>query len=468
MSAVTSAQKVIPLPSNQNSFQKAIQLYEKGSIAEAIQLYNEILQKEPHNKSVWLNLGTAYRQIGHHEAAAACAKRVLEHEPDNTSALTNYGNCLTDLDQKEEALQVHAKAAQLRPEDFLVQRNYAVALREFGMFEEALKHFQIAQKLRPDDSMNAWEIAITLLHLGEFKKGWDAFEIRWKHPHMKERNYPVPRWNGEDLKGKTILIYEEQGFGDTILCSRYIPLIKAQGAQVILECKEPLHRLFSFVPGIDCLTRPEQTDVAFDYHVLMMSLPGIFGTDLETIPAPAPFLVPSALPPKAAQLLNMGADRLKVGIVWSGSVTFANNRRRAVEAQRFLSLARVPGVQLYSLQKGPREKDLDGAGAGSLVLDLCPYLGDFADTAAILKKLDLIIMTDSAVAHLAGSLGVPVWNLLCYTPYWLYLSERQDCPWYSSMRLFRQPTPGDWDSVFETVANELEKISAEKRKPEGK
>ena len=165
------------------------------------------------------------------------------------------------------------------------------------------------------------------------------------------------------------------------------------------------------------------------------------------------------MPPRVSHLLALGQKRLKVGIIWSGNVAFFNNRKRAVDVTRFLPLAEIPGVQLYSLQKGPRENDLAACGADELILKLGPELNDFSETAAVLKQLDLVIMTDSSVAHLAGSLGVPVWNLLSRSAYWLYLTEREDSPWYPSMHLFRQPKAGDWDSVFNKVKSALEKAA---------
>ena len=200
-----------------------------------------------------------------------------------------------------------------------------------------------------------------------------------------------------------------------------------------------------------------KTDEPFDYQISVMSLPGVFGTTLQNIPLITKLSIAPVIPLNSKKILDAAGEKLKVGIVWSGSVTFKGNRKRAVSIDRFIPLTSIPGVQFYSLQKGPCEKDLYEAGADSLIWDLSPDLNDFTDTAAILEELDLVIMTDSSVAHLAGSLNCPIWNLLNYKPYWLYLNHREDCPWYPSMRLFRQNEPGNWDSVFKKVAAELEK-----------
>ena len=190
---------------------------------------------------------------------------------------------------------------------------------------------------------------------------------------------------------------------------------------------------------------------------------GLFGTEMDSIPSLPALYIPEAPPPEAQRLLDLGKDDFKVGIVWSGSPTYASNYKRATSFARFLPLASIPGVQLYSLQKGPAEQELVDAGAQGIVLELGPHMRDFADTAAALKQLDLVIMTDSSVAHLAGAITCPVWNLLCNGSYWVYFTEREDCPWYPSMRLFRQQQPGDWDSVFKKVTAELQKAIALKR-----
>lgn len=465
---MSSSPATLPHPktsAQEDGFKAAVALYESGKHAEAADAFRAILKKSPTHNGAWLNLGTALRKMGHHEASLAATTRALELKPDDAGTLTNLGNCLVDLDRLGEALALHEKAMALKPGDFLVRRNYTIALREAGMFQKALPIFEDLLKQKPDDISLGWEKALTHLYLADYKKGWDAFEIRWKLPGMNERvSSKAKKWKGEDLAGKTLLIYEEQGFGDSILCSRYIPLIAARGGKVIMECKKPLHHLFATLPGIVQIGETGQIMSGFDYHIPMMSLPGVFGTDLTNVPPPAPYKTITAPPPEAAKLLALGKGRLKVGIVWSGSTTFANNRKRAVSAERFLPLAAVPGVQLYSLQKGPCEPELKACGGDGLVYELGPHLNDFTETASTLKQLDLVIMTDSAVAHLAGSLGVPVWNLLCYRPYWLYLSDREDCPWYPSMKLFRQSKAGDWDSVFENVKIELGKLAKSTRK----
>ncbi len=444
-------------------FRRGVTLYEQGKYAEAAQVYRAILAQQSKDISAWLNLGTALRKAGQYETALSTSRRAVELAPDNPGCLTNLGNIYSDLDMKEECLQAHATALRAAPEDPLVLNNYACALRDFGFCEEALVLFDRALARKPDNPDILWERATALLRLGNYIRGWDAFEIRWKQVGMQPRFYKsAPCWNGEDIRGKTVLVYEEQGFGDSILSSRYLPLIAAQGGRVVLECKKPLHRLFSRILGVVKIAEPGAVSAGFDYHVPMMGLPRIFKTDFGNIPRPAPLFMAPEIPKPIQELLDRGRGRVKIGIVWSGSVTFANNRRRAVSLKQFLPLAGIKGVELYSLQKGPCEDEIEACGAQHLVHNLGPHLNDFADTAAVIKKLDMIVMTDSSVAHLAGSLGVPVWNLLCTRSYWLYLQNRRETPWYPSMRLFRQDRPGDWNGVFETVAKELARVITRK------
>ncbi|HYD18827.1 MAG TPA: tetratricopeptide repeat protein [Patescibacteria group bacterium] len=444
-------------------FKEVVKLHEQGKLDEAALGYRRILLVNPKDAPSWLNLGTLLRTQNKFEAALACTQRALELSPENASAWTNYGNALMSLDRHEESLAAHEKAVALSPDTFLLRSNFAIALREAGESERSVEQFNIAAKMKPEDSQIQWERAMTYLDMADFKRGWESFEIRWELGQLKQRGYQEPQWAGEDLTGKTIVLHEEQGFGDTIIAARYIPLVKARGGRVILQCNKALHRLFANI-GADRIIDFGDVGEKVDYQVPMMSLPGIFKTDFDNMPPPAN-LTPAPLLPGPAHLLKNGDGRLKVGIVWSGSVTFARNAKRAVSVERFLPFAQIPGVQLYSLQKGPCEPELAKAGGQGLVLEMGPLVDDFADTAAVINELDLVIMTDSSVAHLTGSLGKPIWNLLCYRPYWLYTTrfpKKDACAWYPSMRYFRQEKPGDWDQVFRDAHAALTELAKQK------
>jgi tetratricopeptide (TPR) repeat protein len=451
-------------------FAQARALEGQGRLQEAVQAYRAMVMSDPRDASAWFQLGRLLMNTQRLNAAAACYKRALEISPEDASAYTASGLCLQALDRQEESLAMHEKACRLAPTSVNGLWYYAGALRENNRHEESLKYYDAVLALEPDNDDARWERSLAYLDAGRFADAWEHYELRWKQKTGVNRPFAQPRWTGEDFKGKTLFIYEEQGFGDSMLCSRYFPLVKARGGRIMFECHKNLHRLMSAVPGIDLLTEQgssrEQFGVPpepFDLQAPLMSLPGIFKTDLSSIPPTVPLFAAPAIPPEAAALLELGKDRFKVGIVWSGRTDFPRNHMRAATAERFLSFAEVPGVQLYSLQKGPPERQLGEIGGRSLVWDLGPHLQDFADTAAVLKQLDLVIMTDSSVAHLAGTMGRPIWNLLNYRPYWLYMTDRADCPWYPSMRLFRQRVKGDWDAVFREAAAALQKAVALKQ-----
>ena len=255
------------------------------------------------------------------------------------------------------------------------------------------------------------------------------------------------------------LAWPEQGFGDAILSVRFLPALRARVRRVALGCKPELLRLFSGLAGVDELVAIGAAAPSHAAHVPFMSLPGMAMKSFADLPPPAKLHVPPEARARLAPLVATAGNRLKVGIIWSGSVTFKGNAQRATPLERFLPFAEVPGVQLFSLQKGPRAEELAQSGARNYIVDLGRHLDDFADTAAAVEQLDLVLMTDSSVAHLAGSLGRPVWNLLPFMPYWLYLDGRSDTPWYPSMRLFRQKAPGAWDGVFAEARHALEELS---------
>ncbi len=433
-----------------------------GNVAGTPPLAEALVAARPDDARAWTMLGVSLRATGHPAAAVPAYRRALALSPEAGGVLSNLGNALKDLGRLDEAVAAHYRAVQVDARNPTTWQNLGVALRERGDLKDALAAFQHVLNLAPDHVTAHTDRAQIHLMLGDFAEGWAEFEWRWKLPELKPPAYRQPRWTGADMPEATILLWPEQGFGDTILGARYAPLVKERVGQVILGCRPELKKLFETIPGVDKAMAVGEKLPEFDVHCPLLSLPGLFNTDLETIPPPTEFLVEEERRARLAPVFAPYGDKLKVGIVWSGSITFKSNHTRSASLDRFLSFAEVPGVQLFSLQKGPRAPDLDQLRARSFIVDLAPHLGDFADTTAALDELDLVIMTDSSVAHLAGSRGRPIWNLLAYVPYWLYLRERDDTPWYPSMRLFRQPKPGDWDSVFRDAKTALSDLATER------
>nr|WP_235913801.1 tetratricopeptide repeat protein [Pseudoroseomonas coralli] len=370
---------------------------------------------------------------------------------------TNLGNALTLLRQHETALACHAHALALAPGNGGHRYNHGISLAEAGRHAEAVQAFTAALARQPGHDMARWDRGRSLLHLGRLAEGWADYEVRLENGLVAPRPLPGRRWAGQAFHGQRLLVVSEQGFGDTIWACRYAPLVKARGGRVLLECQPELAPLLSRLDGVDEVVPLGAAPPAADWHIHQCSLPALFTPDAAAIP-PLP-----ALPPEPARLARLGAaitaDALRVGIVWSGSTTFRRNRERAQPLSRFRLAFEQPGVQLYSLQMGPPQAELaqlDGHG----IIDLAPMLNDFADTAAAVAQLDLVIMTDSAVAHLAGALGRPVWVLLGRNAHWLWSGQGQGSPWYPSLRLFRPRAEEDWDHVFDTAAAALMALAA--------
>lgn len=405
------------------------------------------VNQNPDDAAAWCNLGVLARRQQHFGAAQACLKRALALSPDNPRFLTNLGNVFKDCGEVEQALNCQRRALVQLPDDVLVRFNYVLALRDARECDEAIVELDRLLKQSPGNAIYRWERALLNLYRGHFAEAWIDYEARWETGDLPALAFACPRWRGEALGAKNLLLVAEQGYGDTILAARFIALIQKQhpDCRISLLCKPELHRVFA---GLGVTLLKQGASSGFDVYCPLMSLPGVFHIDDSCVPPPVCLTVPEEARAKWHWLKADKPGKLKVGIVWSGSITFRDNVRRSAELTRFLALAANPAVQLYSFQKGPHQQDLHTQGAGPLVIDLAGALNDFSDTAAAVEQMDVIIMTDSALAHLAGSLNKPVINLLQYKPYWLYATDERMQAWYPTMQSIRQETAGDWDGVF--------------------
>ncbi len=412
------------------------------------------LLADPGDGGAWSTLGVLMRRSGKLNEAIACHRRALEHAPENGSIWTNLGNALTEAGRLVEAVAAQEEARRRDPNNLSVLFNSVVGLRQAGRFAEALAMIDRAMAAAPDLSLR-WERALTRLQIGDYVHGFHDYEARRFLSSYNGRTASLPAWDGKALDGRAVFLTSEQGIGDALLMARYLPLVKACGGRVLYEGHAELRRVLS-ASDIDEY-RNWGSPVSGDVEASQMDLPRLFDTTLATIPPPVRLTVPEEARRKASRLLGAPEPgTVRVGIVWSGRVTFADNARRATSLTPFLRFAEVPGVRLYSLQKGPPEAELAEMGpAQRLVVPLGPHLEDFADTAAMVEQLDLVIMTDSSVAHLAGALGRPVWNLVQYVPYWIYGFTGEWTPWYPSMRLFRQGVDLDWRPVFDRAVEAL-------------
>ena len=430
---------------------------------ELIALAERVVAAAPGNAEAWNLLGVGLRHVGRVRAAIAAHRRALDLAAGNVTAMVNLGTCANELGAPAQAVAWYREVVARDP-SAIAWTHLGAALHAAGDAAAALPAFDAALALDPAYARAHVERAHALLRLERFEEGWRAFEWRWRLPPGDRPALPdfaSPRWDGGPLDGP-LLVWPEQGFGDTILCARFLAALRGRVPRVILACKPELWRLFQGLEGVDDLVPVSAKPPPHAAHVPMMSLPGLTMRAGVAPPPPARLSVPAEARARLAGLIAPGrGGGIDIGIVWSGSVTFKANASRATALDRFLALAAIPGIRLFSLQKGPPAAELDTPGPRSLIVDLGRHCADFADTAAAIELLDLVIMTDSSVAHLAGSLDRPIWNLLPADPYWLYgPSGARTTPWYGSMRIFRQARPGDWDGVFAEAVAALEKTTS--------
>jgi len=433
-------------------------LRDSGDTAAAYDELARVAAEQPNRPEPQLNLALVLSDLQRYAEAARVCHRALALNPRYAGALNLLGHCLRQLGHLEDAVACYRRAVALVPELADAHAGLGHALIAQGWLGEAIISFDQALSLDPDHLQAHLGRAYVHLVSGRWAPGLEDYRWRWRAREAKPRHLPMAEWDGQDLSGKSILLWAEQGFGDTLLASRFVPLVKAQGATVILECQSALRRLFERLPGIDHFADPHEGPPPVDYHAPLMELPRLFGAYPSTVP-PAPDLRPdTAAASKFETLLEPVGDRITVGIAWAGNPKFPGDAQRSVKPERFLPLALDPKVQLVSLQVDASEASLSELSPVRPILNAAPLITDFADTAALIDRLDLVITVDSAVGHLAGTLGRPSWLLITFSPYWVWLLDREDTPWYPSMRLFRQTKPGDWDGVFKRVVEELQRF----------
>ncbi|MDP7097765.1 MAG: tetratricopeptide repeat protein [Rhodospirillales bacterium] len=406
------------------------------------------------------HLGQVLHEGGSPDEALDCFRRAVELNPEFLEAHCGLGNLLYEQGQERAAQAAYRRALDLAPERAEIHGNMGVVLHETARFDAALESFARALTLHPNDAEVRRNRAQTLLLTGRLTEGWKEYEWRWRTRYFEPlvRDFGRPAWDGSEAAGKRILIHAEQGYGDTIQFIRYAPMVAAKGGCVIVESPPRLEKLIESMPAVEVVVARGEEPPPFDLHVPLLSLPKLFATTLQTIPAEVPYLIPAAAAAGKWRKRMARSARARVGLAWQGDPRYPNDRRRSPGLEPFLPLFETPGVDFYSVQTGPGMEALGQHRLGGMVEDLGPELGDFADTAAAFVNLDLLITSDTAVPHLAGALGKPVWLALPYVPDWRWLMEGEKSPWYPTMRLFRQTSPGDWDGVFDRVARALLEI----------
>jgi len=432
---------------------------------EAVECAREAVKLDPNSADLHNNLGVALAACDRPQEAETEYREALRLNPKLVSAHSNLGNTLRALDRVDEAEQSLREAIRLKPDYAEAHNNLGIVLVQMGRSKEAMTHYEEAIRIRPDYPEARLNRSLSWLAEGDFDRGWQEYEWRWKIRHIKPPPATVPRWDGSPLDGQAIMIASEQGLGDTINFVRYAQLVKARGGVVYVDCQEPLAGLLGSCPGVDRVVPRGTALPPHDFWAPLLSLPGLLGVPPNAATAPVPYLQPDPARVEFWRKELGPTDDLRVGIAWQGSKVHRGDRLRSVRLTRFAPLAAIPGVQLFSLQKGAGSEQLaDPAAAEMGVVDLgARTAADMGDVAALMTSLDLLITVDTALAHVAGALGVPIWVAVATPSDWRWLQNREDTIWYPTMRLFRQPRRGDWDAVFGRLAVALAGLVRDRR-----
>jgi tetratricopeptide (TPR) repeat protein len=427
---------------------------------EALGVYRAVIAMKPDFAMVHCNLGVTLRDLRRLGEAVLAYQQAIAIQPDYQWAYTNLAAVLMDLGDAPAAVAACERAVAIQPDMETAYFNLGSAYKALCRLPEAAAAFRRAIALRDGFVEAHFTLGQTLLLQGELLAGWAEYEWRWKLTdyawlYQAYGAFTQPYWAGQPLAGQTILVYCEQGLGDAIQFVRYIPMLQAQGAAVVLAVHPPLRQLFAGLANVTVINLGDRALPAFDVHCPLLSLPRLFGTTLETIPATVPYL---RAPPAACAVWKgrLARDRLRVGVVWAGNPTQTGDRLRSPRLAAVMALFDIPDITFVSLQLGPGRDDLRAHRLPAHVHDLGAEITDFTDTAAIMQELDLVISSCTAPLHLAGALGVPVWAMLPFSPHFPWLLDRPDSVWYPTARLYRQEhAASDWSGVISRIAADL-------------
>lgn len=444
-------------PSVDDLFTVAMQHHQSGKLFEAAALYGKVLTLNPGHVFALHYSGVILMQQGRLIEAEPLLRKSIESHTSIPDFHNNLGLCLRAQHRLTEAIACYRQALVINPQYVEGLNNLGLDLQQLGRINEALECFEAAVTIHPEFAQAHWNLGLNLLLTGDYLRGWAEYEWRLKCPEFKFGSVPpegVPQWHSEPLTGKAILLLREQGTGDNIQFIRYAKLLADSGARVSVEASDETAELLALVEGIEKVFNPGELPKDIDYYCPMLSLPHHCRHLIAGIPAPMPYLIPppTAIKKWSGQFLAMRGP--KIGLVWAGSPTHANDHNRSCRLADLAPLSGIPGSHWFSLQKGPAVDQLKRLGAIAMV-DLGSKLADFSDTAAVISCLDLVITVDTSVAHLAGALNKPCWVMLPYAPDFRWLLDRSDSPWYPNLRLFRQPKPDDWASVVSTITSAL-------------
>lgn len=422
---------------------------------EARRAYEQTVQISPTYAEAWNNLALLEISAGNLSAAEACYRRALLVKPDYRDALYNFAVLLQEEERLQEAVTINERLIAIDPGFSEAHNNLGNCYLKLNRLAEAQNQYLETLAIHASHREAPMNLGLASLLMGDFSRGWAGYEHRLAQREIEKWDWKIPRWDGKIRPGENLLVHAEQGFGDSIMFARYLRPLLDSGMRVHLFCQPAIQPLLGAIPGLErCVTTIEELEPV-DWQAPFPSLPYCFRTRLETIPHDVPYLSVDADRLEAWRRLYAELPRKgrRIGLVWQGNPNHRNDRNRSLPAGQLAPLLDLPGFQFLSLQKGGDRSQIPPG-----IQDLSPLLSNFAETAAAIDGLDLVISVDTAVAHLAGSLGKPVWTLLPYAPDWRWLLYRDDSPWYPTMRLFRQPIAGDWDSVIREVSRALKDL----------
>jgi Flp pilus assembly protein TadD len=431
---------------------------EANQLEDAVEHFCAATTLKPDWAEAWSQLGYTQGLAKHYEEAEASLHHALTLPADRTETLNRLGIVVRAQGRTDEAIEYYLKSIELTPGHFNAWSNLGHALKSQNKLVEALVAFRQALVIEPDNPGAKLDQALAMLLNGELSQtAWLRYEYRWvKFRHSPTRGLPQPLWWGEDtLTGKSILLYAEQGLGDTIQFVRYVPLVAARGATIYLEVQPVLKPLLSLVSGAVSVFGRGEPLPSFDFQCPLLSLPFALQTRLDSIPAQIPYVQ------APADRVELWATRLgvakgfRVGVVWRGNPRHTNDANRSIPFEKFQRLFEVESVEFINLSLGLTELETQVFASNPACRNLSSQITDFADTAAVVAQLDLVVTVDTSVAHLAGAMGKPFWLLLPFAPDWRWLLHRTDSLWYPTARLFRQPEAKNWDAVITAVSNEL-------------
>ena len=422
----------------------------RKKLDQAINLFQKSISLNSNVASTHYILGKLFGEKGNSPRALKSYQMALYCCPDLVEGHNNLGRVLKRKNQLDAAIVEFGKAIEANPRYVRAYNNLGATLVEKKRLEEATRYFEKALSINPNFADAHFNLAIALLLQGKLTAGWEKYEWRWDSiQKSQKRDFKQLLWDGTSLKGNTILVHTEQGFGDAIQFIRYVDLLCDLDATVIVECQAELKPLFESIGRIDKLVTEGEKTPNFDVHAPLLSLPHIFGTTLKTIPARIPYLFPGTK--TNSIFLSNNKHAFKIGIAWAGNSEHVNDHNRSIDLKRFGCLLDIRNCEFFSLQVGDHSKDIKLHGYSQIIKDLGKQFTDFHHTASAILQLDLVISVDTAVAHLAGALGKPVWTLLPFVPDWRWMLDRSDSPWYPSMTLFRQKEIGNWSPVFQQL-----------------